>query len=306
MVMNDTLDPRDAALGWLVRTNDPEFEAWDEFTAWLERDPANADAYHALARSEAEMLPLVEAARPLPVQPRKLASRPYAWGSGLAAAAALLAVIAVPRVSPVEYETSPGEVRTVSLGGRDQLVMNGGTKVEIGGWLHRTVRLEQGQVLVALLEPGPSKVALFSGDLKLMDVGTVFEVARDGRDTRVLVSEGAVLADPDGARLAIDAGERLDTTDGANVLRAAPAEVSSVGSFQRGQLTYVDEPITHVVADLRRSTGLDISAAEAIRARRFTGTLSVAEVKHDPRSLGALLGVSIEPSGSGWELQGRS
>jgi transmembrane sensor len=306
MVMNDRLGPREAALGWLVRTNDPEFEAWDEFTAWLETDKANADAYHALAASEAEMLRRVEAATPARAPARKSVLRPYAWGSGLAAVAAMLAVIAMPRFAPVEYQTQPGEIRAVSLGGRDQLVMNGGTKLAVGGWFKRSVRLEQGQVLVALREPGRSNVAVLSGDLKLIDVGTVFEVARDGRDTRVIVSEGAVLADPDGARLAIDAGERLDTTDGANVLQAAPAEAASVGSFRRGQLTYVDEPITHVVADLRRSTGLDISAAEAIRARRFTGTLSVAEVKRDPRSLGALLGLSIEPSGSGWELQGRS
>ena len=33
---------REAALDWLVRTNDPEFEGWIEFTAWLEADAASA------------------------------------------------------------------------------------------------------------------------------------------------------------------------------------------------------------------------------------------------------------------------
>ena len=51
-------DRREAALDWLVRTNDPEFDRWDEFTVWLEESPANADAYHALAAGEADMLPL--------------------------------------------------------------------------------------------------------------------------------------------------------------------------------------------------------------------------------------------------------
>ena len=40
----------------LVRTNDPEFDDWDDFTTWLEQDPANADVYHALASSEASRL----------------------------------------------------------------------------------------------------------------------------------------------------------------------------------------------------------------------------------------------------------
>ena len=84
-----------------------------------------------------------------------------------------------------------------------------------------------------------------------------------------------------------------------------PADISSVGSFERGQLSYVDEPLTHIIADLRRSTGIDISASEAISARRFTGTLSVAEVKRDPRSLAPLLGVTVEQSGQGWKLGGK-
>ena len=47
---------REAALDWLVRTNDPEFDRWDEFTAWLEESPVNADADHRLAESEADLL----------------------------------------------------------------------------------------------------------------------------------------------------------------------------------------------------------------------------------------------------------
>ena len=53
-------DRREAALDWLVRTNDPDFDGWDEFTAWLEADPANADAYPSRwSQSETEMRPLV-------------------------------------------------------------------------------------------------------------------------------------------------------------------------------------------------------------------------------------------------------
>ena len=53
--MTHDSDRREAALDWLVRTNDPEFERWDEFTAWLEQSPGNADAYHSLAGAEAEI-----------------------------------------------------------------------------------------------------------------------------------------------------------------------------------------------------------------------------------------------------------
>lgn len=303
--MTDLGPRREAALDWLVRTNDPEFDAWDEFTAWLERDPANADAYHALAGSEAEMRPLVErAAAPRPVERR--VPRRFALVTGAAAAAAVAALLVTPRLQPIDYVTAPGEVRVVSLDGRDRLVMNGGTRLSLTGLAHRTIRLDEGQVLLRLEEPGASKFALVSGDLTLVDVGTVFEVSREGHETRVLVSEGAIVADPKGAALRLDAGERLDTHDGAEVLKAVAGSVDSVGAFTQGQLTYVDEPIENVVADLRRSTGLDFSTSEAIRARRFTGTLSIAEVRRDPQALGPLLGVALQRSGRGWELQGKA
>lgn len=303
--MTQNPDRREAALDWLVRTNDPEFDGWDEFTAWLEESSDNADAYHALAGGEAEMLPFVEAIPATEAPASKPERRRLALVAGVAVLAAAATAVIVPRMMPVDYSTGPGEVRIVSLGGRDQLVMNGGTKLELAGWDRRRVRIEQGQMLLRLHNPDGDKIEVVSGDLELVDVGTVFEVARDGRETRVLVSEGAVVADPDGAKVRLAAGQRLDTQDGAAVLQATPADISAVGSFERGQLTYLDEPVGHVIADLRRSTGIDFSASAAISTRRFTGILSVAEVKRDPRSLEPLLGISMERSGQGWRLGGK-
>ena len=304
--MTQNPDRREAALDWLVRTNDPEFDRWDEFSAWLEASSDNADAFHSLVASEAEMLPLVEAV-PCVTEPaeRRPVRRGMALAAGVAALAALTTAIIAPRMMPVDYSTGSGEVRVIALGGQDELVMNGTTRLQLAGWDRRTVRLEQGQVLLRLHAPTGDKVEVISGDLELVDVGTVFEVSRDGRQTRVLVSEGAVVADPDGARLQLAAGQRLDTEDGAAVLQAMPTDTASVGSFERGQLTYLDEPLRNVVADLSRSTGIDFSASGAISTRRFTGTLSAAEVKRDPRSLGPLLGVSVERSGQGWRLGGK-
>lgn len=294
---------REEALGWVVSTNDPEFDRWDAFTAWLERDPLHADAYHGLLASEADLRPLIAAPPSRPLPERRDRSR---WA--VAASVALFAVataIVGPRLIADRYVTAPGETRIVSLGGTDRLVLNGDTRLAVGGWNGRDIRLEQGQVLLQLHDAGRGPVELASGDLTLVDVGTVFEVSRDGTATRVIVSEGAVLADPDGARVKLAGGQRLDTEDGATLLQAMPADSASVGAFERGQLVYVDESLGKVADDLRRSTGIDISATAAIRSRRFSGTLSVTEVKRDPKSLEALLGVSLERTGNGWKLGGK-
>ena len=309
--MTESPHLREAALDWLVRTNDPDFDGWDEFTAWLEASPANSDAYHRAVASETEMLPLVEALQapaetPAKSSPdRRMGQRRLAAAASVAIFVAAATAVVVPRLTPVEHSTSPGDVRTIALGGQDKLVMNGGTRLALIGWDRRTVRIEQGQVLLRLRDADEGKVEVVSGDLHLIDVGTVFEVARNGTDTRVLVSEGAVVADPAGARLKIAAGQRLDTEDGAQTLKATATDVSSVGSFESGQLVYLDEPLANVVADLRRSTGIDFSADPSISGRRFSGTLSIREVKRDPQSLGPLLGVAIERSTQGWKLKGK-
>jgi transmembrane sensor len=299
--MTHDADRREAALDWLVRSHDSDFEAWDELASWLEADSANADAYHSLAQSEERLRPMVEAL-PRADAPARPSRWPMAIAAGVAAVAALATAIVAPRMMPLDYSTAPGEVRMVSLGGKDQLVMNGDTKLALTGFDRRTVRLEQGQVVLRLHEPGEEKIELLTGDLTLVDVGTVFEVARDGAESRVVVSEGEVIADPKGARLKLAAGQQLVARDGTEILQAQPADASSVGSFERGQLIYLDEPLDHVIADLRRSTGIDFSTSGAIGARRFSGTLSVAEVRRDPRSLEPLLGISMQPLGRGWKL----
>ena len=98
MVMNHSLETRETALEWLVRTNDPLFEEWDEFTVWLEEDAANAATYHALAASEAAMVPLRRNSIPRPQGPRRRFTR-LAVGSTAAAVAATVLLVVTPHLT---------------------------------------------------------------------------------------------------------------------------------------------------------------------------------------------------------------
>jgi transmembrane sensor len=273
---------------------------------WLESDPANASAYHRLADSEIEMRPLVERAAPCAPLPMKVPTRTrrYAIAAGLAVIAAAGATILVPRMSPVPYSTGPGEQRTVTLAEGDQILMNGDTRLTLAGFDRRTVRLEQGEILLRLHGSGDDRVRVESGDLELVDVGTVFDVVRDAATTSVTVAEGAVVADPDGARLALRQGSRLDAKDGDTVLRATTIDTASVGAWNSGQLSYRSEPLARVVSDLRRSTGIDFVLQADMGPRQFTGTLAIAEVRRDPQALAPLLGVTMQRSGKRWEIRG--
>ena len=301
-----TVTISEEALAWLVRTNDADFEDWEAFMEWLEADPVNASAYHRLADSENEMRPLVERIAPpapLPTQ-TPARTRRYAIAASLAVIAAAGATILVPRLSPVPYATGPGEQRTLTLAQGDRILMNGDTRLALAGLDRRTVRLEQGEILLQLHGSGEGKVRVKSGDLELVDVGTIFDVVREAATTSVTVAEGAVVADPDGARLALRKGSRLDAKDGDTVLRATTIDTASVGAWNSGQLSYRSESLARVISDLRRSTGIDFVLQPDMGPRQFTGTLAIAEVRRDPQALAPLLGVNMRRSGKRWEIRG--
>ena len=85
------------ALGWVIRTRDPEFDDWDAFTIWLEGDPARATAYDALMAADADLADMVPAEPVvMPVAANDAGERqrrPLRWIGGGAIAAALVAAV---------------------------------------------------------------------------------------------------------------------------------------------------------------------------------------------------------------------
>lgn len=289
------------ALDWAVKTGDPAFDQWDDFTAWLEADAQHADAYHHIVGQLADSDALLPRSTPAVTAVPERDGRPHrtAIAASVAILAAAGAVLLSPLVTTDDYRTAPGEIRTIALGDGNELVMNGDTRLQLAGLGRDQVRLEQGQVLLRL--SGDPHVSVQSGDLAFADIGTVFEVTRDGRRTRLLVSEGLVLADPEGARVKVAANQMLEADDGDSVLAVEPASIEA-GGWTSGQLAYVDAPVSQVLSDLHRSTGLAFSPTPAMSARRYSGTLSAVEIRKDPASLGPLLGVSVKRSGDRWEV----
>lgn len=304
--MTRTGEPtNEETLTWVIRTNDPEFQDWDAFTAWLESDPANADAYHSLAGSEIDLLPHLAENGAVRADPRPSpVPRRFAIAASLAVLAAAGTIVLVPRLTPQSYVTAPGEQQTITLAEGDQLVMNGGTRLEVAGFDRRSVRLAEGEILVRLQGPADQGLKVTSGDLVLTDVGTVFDVVRTGRLTSVAVSEGAIVADPSGARLVLRKGDRLDARDGDRVLRPIRVDEASIGAWTGGQLVYRSEPVDRVIGDLRRTTGIDFILQDDMGPRQFTGTLAIAEVRNDPQALGPLLGLEVRRSGDRWMIGG--
>jgi len=294
------------AIDWLIRQRDPAFDDWDGFTDWLEADPAHGAAFHAAGAVDAEMGDLPRpVAEPVPVRPRAMRR---IWQAGGAAVAAMLVGLvgygAIERAPDLaRIATAPGERRMLTLADGSTIALNGGTRIAIDRDRPRYARLEEGEAMFRVVHRATDPFVVEAGGAMLRDVGTAFDVVRRDRSTQVAVSEGAVVYDPDGANVRVDAGRQLDAGDDGTRLVLRPVVAATVGSWRQDQLVYDGAPLSVVVADVARATGVTVTLATGLGEMPFRGMLRTGGA--DGRvveDLAGLAGLRAVRRGDGWVL----
>ena len=138
---------------------------------------------------------------------------------------------------------------------------------------------------------------------RLVDVGTVFNVVRDGGALDVAVASGAVDYESGPKRIRLNQGVALSRPgqDANPVLRKTSQQ--GVGSWQAGLLQYDDAPLDQVARDLGRNIGRPVRATGSAVRMRFTGTLVL---QGPPGQVfaraGPLLGVRFVEKGDSWTM----
>lgn len=306
----DRDDMETAALDWVIRLRDPGFDGWEEFEAWLSADPAHADAYHRLAVADEDMADLLKAAppRPLIAMPERRPLTRRAWlGGAIAASVAALVGIGMIDRQPALYqiETAPGMRRTITLEDGSKIALNGGTKIKLSRRDPRYAMLQSGEALFDVVhdDDAPFKVAV--GDATLIDVGTRFNVLREGKATAVQVAEGAVIYNPDSEAVRLDPGHTLTARDGDAKLVLGTVAPAAVAGWKDGRLIYDGQTMSEVAADLARWSGQPVRADPRVAGQRFRGVLSLADGEDIVR-LAPLLDVDVRKSGQIWVLSPKS
>lgn len=313
----------DAALDWVIRLRDPGFDAWDAFEAWLSSDPAHAELYQRLAVADQDLEDVLPAAEPLQIAAAVAApaeadvvafpngrTRPNrrAWiGGAIAASLAVLVGVGMVDRQPALYpvETAPGARQVVTLEDGSKIALNGGTRIILDRKNQRYATLERGEALFDVVhdDEAPFKVAV--GDATLVDVGTRFNVLREGRATAVQVAEGAVVYNPEAEAVRLDAGRALRAIDGETQLAMTAVAPEAVAGWREGRLIYDGQTMAEVAADLARWSGQAVRADPRVAGQRFRGVLSLADGEDIVR-LGPLLDVEVRRSGQIWILAPRT
>lgn len=306
--MHDEDSIRAAALAWAVRTGDPAFTDWDGFTTWLEADPAHVRAYDPIAAAVADAAQALAAA-PVANDDLPAPSRWWRGWTGGAVAAALAGVLVFSLWNSSQgstiVATAPGETELIALDDGSTIMLAGGTRIELPAGEQREARLLEGQALFTVVHDDSDPFVLLAGDDRLVDVGTIFDVKLDAGGIALGVSEGAVVFNPQGQDVQVDAGELLVRRAGSAEVELGLIDMAQVGEWTQGRLTFDMASLDEVAQDLTRATGISFIAVPGRAGHTVSGSLLTAPVSRDPRALAGLLDVRVRQVGEGWEIRER-
>jgi len=196
--------------------------------------------------------------------------------------------------------TAAGTARTIALDG-SKVVLNGATRITFDRNNPRTARLEQGEALFSVRHDADKPFTVMVGRFRVEDLGTVFNMVRDGGRLYVAVAEGRVMVDPDGARLTLGAGDAVTIDERLNLVTRSRA--AKVGGWRQGDLEFTDTPLADVASAIHRATGAQIAVAVPLSRAPFTGNIRVSgTASADARHLANLIGADLRRDGEKWLL----
>jgi transmembrane sensor len=276
------------ATRWIAQR---ETGPWDqrnaaEFEAWLAGSVSHRAAYYRLnaAWQEAGRLKALNAGaggasatvaganKRSPTALERL--RPFAWAASL-----LLAVGAALFVSRDalfqlnRYSTVVGGLEAVPMSDGSRITLNTDSQLRISlSERERRIDLERGEAFFEVARDPNRPFVVQAGNQRVIAVGTQFSVRREGDDVRVVVTEGTVRMEPDGAGegvrvtaagaeakpgiadvLLLAAGSVARAEhDAVLVQKKSIAEIEQSLSWRSGLLTFRDTPLANAVAEFNR------------------------------------------------------
>jgi len=302
------------AIAWHLRLRDGDEEDWAAFTCWLEDDPEHSDAFDEVA--EADDAISADLFRPPAIPPSPIVSlderrRGRMRGAQIAvaaiAAALVLALVSLPmltgRADRYEIATAGGQQRVIALADGSSAHLNGGTRLIVDRGEPRNVELVSGEATFTVRHDGLHPFMVIAGDHRVQDIGTTFNLIRDGDDLTVEVIEGAVVYDARSANMHLSAGQALSLSgeSGARLTRTDP---QAIAGWRHGRLSYSGAPLSRVTRDLSRTLGISVTLSPELSRLTFTG---IIRIRSDPATavndLALAAGLLARRSNSGWIIE---
>lgn len=305
-----TDDIFETALDWHLRQADLSQDEWHRFVAWLEADPRHAATFDSVAALDRHLTPEALAPRPLAKaanddRPVRRVSR-FAWiggGAAAAAAAAALFLVMPGKADLYTVATRAGETRTIALSDGTRIELSGGSRLVLDRGNPRFAALDAGEAVFHVRHDAGAPFTVHSGKLAVQDVGTVFDVMRDGRRFDVQVSEGAVMFQPDKEAVRLGPGLGLSVDEDRHEVKVDRVATDLVGGWRNGRLSFSGEPIAQVARTIGRLYGTILTVDYRLSGTGVTGIISLSgEASRDVPYIASLVGANWHKDGERWIL----
>lgn len=313
-------DPTDEAISWQIRLtdapDDPALRAACQ--AWQDASPENGQAWRKAERirrlAGAAVRAEVAAPRHSAPRPRALptaSARRPPFRRPLAAATAIAATLVMAvSLGPTlydrftaDYTTGVADSRQLTLADGSEVLLSAETAISIRMAAdRRQVTLIRGEALFTVRHDDRRPFLVHAGSMTTRDIGTIFEVERNGPHRRVAVREGTVgvmaptAGLPEETRLA--AGEQIELTEGSTHIGRQHVDPATIGSWHSGLLSVDSTSLSDLIATFRRYyPGYVVVHGPLPAMQRVGGVYDLRHPADALRMLGEAHGASVSEYG---------
>ena len=305
-----TIDPKllDEACDW-VAALESEAPDFDGFTRWLETSSAHVAAYDAAILMEARITaaaPFLDAAMPANDvgEPASFRFSRPSLAAALAAAVAIPSTLWLTRAPETVQLATGASTQSFALDTRTRITLDRNSVLTHPAGETGEVELASGAAHFDVRHDPSARFTVRAGDVSVTDLGTRFEVLRNGAQVGVAVAQGSVsVAFKGGVPVTLVAGQRAYAEGGS--IRVASVDPQNVGSWQRGQLIYRDTPLPQVAREISRYTAKPVLIGPGFQGRRFSGVLTIGDGQALDTTLADFMGMPRADCGASVKLGAR-
>ena len=270
------------------------------FQLWLEENPGNRRAYELAEQLMGDARAAIACdpeLRDFKVKPRSVARPMAGCALALAVAGGLFVALDGPMRLQADVISGAGERPMIALADGSTMQLNASSAVAYDyddG--HRTVRLLRGQAFFQVARDPARPFSVEVGDVRVVALGTAFDVRLGRSETDVTVTQHAVQVEfAEGGRppLRVAEGEQGVLNRAAGTREVTPSDPAQALAWRRGQLVVDGAPLSFVVEEMSRHfSGRIMIAGDEVARRRVSGTLAITDTTAALSFIQRALGVS--------------
>jgi len=252
------------------------------FARWLSADESHPRAYSEVEAFWRSLGPLRQ-----DVEPELAAARAYlrqaqlrrVFRPGLALAASLLlAVAATPFwrlwLDNGVYRTAKGEQAHIALSDGSRIDLNTDSELQVAyTWSRRKVTLARGEALFSVYHDPEKTFQVEVAKGLIRDIGTRFNVYRQGDRVSVTVLEGEVSVTAQGVSKNLIPNQQVRYDAEGQLSSVVGVDVAAATAWQKRQMLFKGQPLSTVLEELGRYHDVTLQIADQrLRGLKVSGS----------------------------------